>query len=613
MQTMNSKIRYYLLILMLFFVVQKSSSQVDLHRKISINVEDLLVPQTLHVIEQGYNFFFAYNSRQIPAYDRVTMNERNIALKKALDKILSNRFAYTTIGNHVILRLKGINTETEDFIILGVVRNSDGIPLDSAVVYAVKENKAAITNNDGSFHLRLKEPTQYIHISCPDYIDTLLIAETLNKEKIINLYRKVPSTTLSPSEIKELNVSSSQKQFEKLAVVRNLVPQSALYLNRLVNTIRSIPVQVSFLPGMGSQQLTKGLNVNRFSLNILAGYSKGISGFEIGGLANITESNVKGGQVAGLVNVVNGQINGLQLAGIFNYTFSKITGAQISGIGNISNHDVDGLQLAGISNNNKGAINGVQLSGVLNTNLRKITGLQLAGIANIQVDKISGCQISGIYGIASDIKGVQLSGIMSHTTHDVSGVQISSILNKARKLNGVQFGIVNIADSIENGVQVGLFNIVKNGYRAFEFTKDETYYCNFMYKTGGKRLYSILNAGIMKDKVGVGYGFGYIQPIYKRLSVNLDALYSTLLATNNSNTYQGKIMNLRLGINYRILKHLTLTEGLSFNIYDPDKENQSSGSAGKISFVGNSHNNISQAFQNNTKTIWVGWFFGVRF
>lgn len=613
METMKNKIRYFLLILMLAFVAQPSSSQVDLHRKISINVQNLFVPQTLHVIEQGYDFFFAYNPRQIPAYDRVTMNERNIALKKALDKILSNRFAYTTIGNHVILRLKGINTESEDFIILGVVRNSDGLPLDSAVVYAVKENKAAITNNDGAFHLRLKEPTQYIHISCPDYIDTLLIAETLNKEKIINLYRKVPSTTLSPSEIKELNVSSSQKQFEKLAVVRNLVPQSALYLNRLVNTIRSIPVQVSFLPGMGSQQLTKGLNVNRFSLNILAGYSKGISGFEIGGLANITESNVKGGQVAGLVNVVNGQINGLQLAGIFNYTFSKITGAQISGIGNISNHDVDGLQLAGISNNNKGAINGVQLSGVLNTNLRKITGLQLAGIANIQVDKITGCQLSGIYGIASDIKGVQLSGIMSHTTHDVSGVQISSILNKARKLNGVQFGIVNIADTIENGVQLGLFNIVKNGYRAFEFTKDETYYCNFMYKTGGKRLYSILNAGIMEDKVGVGYGIGYIQPIYKRLSVNLDALYSTLLATNNSNTYQGKIMNLRLGINYRILKHLTLTEGLSFNIYDPDKENQSSGSAGKISFVGNSHDNISQAFQNNTKTIWVGWFFGVRF
>jgi hypothetical protein len=610
---MKNKIRYFLLILMLAFVAQQSSSQVDLHRKISINVQNLFVPQTLHVIEQGYDFFFAYNPRQIPAYDRVTMNERSIALKKALDKILSNRFAYTTIGNHVILRLKGINTESDDFIILGVVRNSDGLPLDSAVVYAVKENKAAITNNDGAFHLRLKESTQYIHISCPDYIDTLVIAETLNTEKIINLYRKVPSTTLSPSEIQELNVSSSQKQFEKLAVVRNLVPQSALYLNRLVNTIRSIPVQVSFLPGMGSQQLTKGLNVNHFSLNILAGYSKGISGFEMGGLANITESNVKGGQVAGLVNVVNGQINGLQLAGIFNYTFSKITGAQISGIGNISNHDVEGLQLAGISNNNKGAVNGVQLGGVLNTNLRKITGLQLAGIANIQVDKITGCQISGIYGLASDVNGVQLSGIMSHTTHDVSGVQLSSIINKARKLNGLQFGLVNIADTIERGVQVGLFNFVKNGYRALEFTKDETYYCNLMYKTGGKKLYSILDAGIGKDKVGVGYGVGFIQPIYKRLSVNIDAIYSALLATNSSDTYQGNIMNFRLGLNYRLEKHLTLVGGLSFNHYDPDKENDRSGSAGKISFSGNSSSMISQAFQNNKKAMWFGWFFGVKF
>ena len=610
---MKNKIRYFLLILMLAFVAQQSSSQVDLHRKISINVQNLFVPQTLHVIEQGYDFFFAYNPRQIPAYDRVTMNERSIALKKALDKILSNRFAYTTIGNHVILRLKGINTESEDFIILGVVRNSDGLPLDSAVVYAVKENKAAITNNDGAFHLRLKEPTQYIHISCPNYIDTLLIAETLNTEKIINLYRKVPSTTLSPSEIQELNVSSSQKQFEKLSLVRNLVPQSALYLNRLVNTIRSIPIQVSFLPGMGSQQLTKGLNVNSFSLNILAGYSKGVSGFEIGSLANIIGGDVKGGQVAGIANIVNGQINGLQLAGVFNYTFNHVSGVQISGVGNISNNNVEGLQLAGVSNNNKGTINGAQISGVLNTNLRKMTGLQLAGVANIQIDKIIGCQLSGVYGIASDVKGVQFSGIMSHTTHDVSGVQISSLLNKARKLNGLQIGIVNIADSIENGVQVGLFNIVKNGYRAFEFTKDETYYCNFMYKTGGKRLYSILDAGIMKDNVGVGYGMGYIQPIYKRLSINMDAIYSALLATNTSDTYQGKIMDFRLGINYRIQKHLTLTGGLSFNQYDPDKENERSGSAGKISFTGNSSNTISQAFQNNKKAMWFGWFFGVRF
>ena len=158
-----------------------------------------------------------------------------------------------------------------------------------------------------------------------------------------------------------------------------------------------------------------------------------------------------------------------------------------------------------------------------------------------------------------------------------------------------------------------MFNIVKNGYRAFEFTKDETYYCNFMYKTGGKRLYSILDAGIMKDNVGVGYGMGYIQPIYKRLSINMDAIYSALLATNTSDTYQGKIMDFRLGINYRIQKHLTLTGGLSFNQYDPDKENERSGSAGKISFTGNSSNTISQAFQNNKKAMWLGWFFGVRF
>jgi len=68
-----------------------------------------------------------------------------------------------------------------------------------------------------------------------------------------------------------------------------------------------------------------------------------------------------------------------------------------------------------------------------------------------------------------------------------------------------------------------------------------------------------------------------------------------------------------LGVNYSLQKHLTLTSGLSFNIYDPDKEDKKIHSAEKISFSGNSSNIISQAFQNNQKAMWFGWFFGVRF
>lgn len=612
---MNNKIRYFFLILILILAAQNAFSQVDLRCKISINVQNLFIPQTLHIIEQDNDFFFAYNPRQIPSNDRISINKKNIALKRALDEILSNRFAYTTIGNHVILHLKGINTASEDFIIIGIIKSSDGLPLDSAIVYAVKENKAAITNNDGIFRLKLKEPSQYIHVSCPNYKDTLLIAKTIDGEKIIELYRETidNNTIISPLKAGRLDISSTRAQFEKISLVKNLVPQSALYLNRQVKTNHLIPIQVSFLPGMGSQQLTKGLNVNCFSLNILAGYSKGVSGFEIGSLANITGGDIKGGQAAGIANIVNGQVNGLQLSGVFNYNFNKVSGAQISGIGNISLNNIEGMQISGVFNNNKGTINGAQISGVLNINSSRTTGLQIAGVANIQTNEINGCQLSGVYGIASSVKGVQLSGVMSHTAQNVTGVQISSILNKTKTLNGLQVGIVNMADSIENGLQIGLFNIVKNGYRAFELTKDETYYFNFMYKTGGKRLYSILNAGIGKDKFGIGYGIGYIQPVYKKLSVNMDAIYTTLLATNTSNTYQGKISNFRLGINYSLQKHLTLTSGLSFNIYDPNKENEKSHSAGKILFCGNSSDILSQAFQNNQKAMWFGWFFGLRF
>jgi len=227
METMNNKIRYFLLISILILATQNAFSQVDMRCKISINVQNLFIPQTLHIIEQDNDFFFAYNPRQIPSNDRVSINKKNIALKRALDEILSNRFAYTTIGNHVILRLKGINTASEDFVIIGVIKSSDGLPLDSAIVYAVKENKAAITNNDGTFHLKLKEPSQYIHVSCPNYKDTLLIAKTIDGEKIIELYRETidNNTIISPLKAGRLDISSTQSQFEKISLVKNLVPQ----------------------------------------------------------------------------------------------------------------------------------------------------------------------------------------------------------------------------------------------------------------------------------------------------------------------------------------------------------------------------------------------------
>ncbi len=406
-----------------------------------------------------------------------------------------------------------------------------------------------------------------------------------------------------------------------------MVPQEAIYVSNHLKVQKYSPIQLSFVPWFGSNAKLKGLQTNFLSMNILAGYSGGLCGLEIGGLANIIQNNASGVQVGGLTNIVNGNTNGVQIGGILNYNFGYLNGVQFGGIGNISLDTTSGIQVGGIFNINKGHIAGLQIGGITNINSGSVKGVQISGIYNftpsiggVQIAgimntsnvKMNGVQVAGISNFASSTKGVQVSGIINLSSGNVAGMQIAGIVNKAKILNGVQLGIINIADSIENGLQFGLFNIVKNGYRAFEFTTNETYSFDFLYKTGGKKLYSILNIGVDKNEVGAGYGLGLIQPMFTNLSASVDGISTAMLVTNAQNTYQGQKISIRIALNYDFYKHLGVTTGVSFNFFNPYHDSEISTSANELTFSGNSNKLITQSIQANQKTAWIGWFVGIR-
>ncbi len=241
---------------------------------------------------------------------------------------------------------------------------------------------------------------------------------------------------------------------------------------------RKFPVNVSFVYP-ASIHGTQSVNYQYdFSLNMLTGLTGSIDGCEIGGLVNINKGNVSGFQVAGIGNITGGSIDGTQIGGIFCMADS-----------------VDGLQVGGIFNQS-GKTEGLQIGGLVN--ICTSAEASIAGLANINSGNQGGIQIAGIY-------------------------------NQAKEVKGVQIGLINFADTIKNGVPVGLISIVKKGrYQEFEFAIADYLSLGISFKLGVKQLYTVYTAGmsITNDPLWVaGLGLGQLYEVNPRFSIQPELVW----------------------------------------------------------------------------------------
>jgi len=80
------------------------------------------------------------------------------------------------------------------------------------------------------------------------------------------------------------------------------------------------------------------------------------------------------------------------------------------------------------------------------------------GFVNGSTGQSAGLSWSFILNYAEDYKGVQWAAV-NYTEGDFFGWQ-AGFVNYAGKLTGLQLGFVNLADSAETGVQIGLVNLM---------------------------------------------------------------------------------------------------------------------------------------------------------
>jgi hypothetical protein len=281
--------------------------------------------------------------------------------------------------------------------------------------------------------------------------------------------------------------------------------------------------QLSFITPLGTNGWDSWNIINKFSLNLLTGYAGGVNGTEFSGFGSVLRTHMKGAQFSGFGNVVLGETCGAQFAGFMNIDHGPVKGGIFAGFLNFSGQEARGAQVAGFANINTGNNHGAQVAGFSNINTGETNGLQLAGF-----------------------------------------------FNYTKVLSGVQVGILNYADSSEGGVPIGLLSFVKNGYRAFEISANESLYGVSSFKTGTRSFYNILSVGggyrNKRSLFAWGWGMGTLIAVAEKLDI---AIEGQGLQVNEDEWFTSGtnfLAKASVSLAWNIAEHFSIFCGPSWNV-----------------------------------------------
>lgn len=554
-----------------------------LERTVSIHATNRSLADIFKLISEQTAVVFSY-SQSFNDKQKASLNCTKRPLRLVLNDLLKETgCTYKAKDKFMILKCDAMPLPPPS-VITGYIYNAeDSSIVANASIYVKQTRHSAQSNDYGFFSLSYsnKLPSISVSFARENYYDsTLIIYNKQKQEVVLYLY---PRYHQKDSVVETLVIP--EKKDSVIVVTKKdtvVVPQKRFFsdfwkplktfntnLKNISDTLFS-DFAVSFVPYVSTNRLLAINTVNKVSFNILAGYSKGIQAFELGGLLNIDNGDVRYGQVAGLANIVSGKSEGAQIAGILNLNDQSTDGAQVAGIINVDKGDVKGVQVGGIGNASSGNTKGLQLGGIFNTSGRKTEGAQVAGICNA-TPFLKGAQVVGIVNVTDTLDGFQLAGV-TNASGQMQGMQFAGVLNRAAYVNGVQLGLINLADS-SSGVSIGLFNYVKTGYHKLEISTDELLFANMTFGTGTEKLYTIFTAGInyaTPNIVTYGYGIGSGFTIKNKLGFCANVTAQQMQHAEDGLFRANLLGRAYVGLEYAFHPKFRICLGPTFNLYTPN-------------------------------------------
>lgn len=559
-----------------------------LDRRVSVRYDQIVLEAALDDLSLNENFRVAYSNSLVDVDRTISYSANNERLGSVMRGMVGKEYDVLSRGSYVVIVPVKSKANKADVQLNGQVIDSEtGVALNGATVYEVKSLKS-VTASDVSGDYRLSVATSdtsvYLAVSKPFYRDTIVEVSTRSNEPL--------KIELRPDSTLEANYS----EVDSIALVKWFRPSESFAFIKNIQLEEIETWQISFVPGLSTNGKLSGEITNNISFNVLAGYTAGTRGFELGGLVNINRFEMSGAQIAGVGNFVGGKVKGAQVSGIVNQTDSVI-GAQITGIVNIS-PDVIGGQVAGVINLTPSVI-GVQFSGIANYT-QEMTGAQFAGVVNIN---------------EKDLKGLQSSGFLNINRGTTYGAQIG-VVNNTKTLYGAQFGLINIADSVAGGVPFGLISWVGDGLHRVEGSYNDWGLASVRFVTGVPYLYNIFSGGVTtqldEPVYAVGYGLGTQFNLEKWLYMNVEVEGQWIPVDGTWDRNINAMGNLSLNIGFRLAEHLHFYFGPSVRVYATDYLDVETGEWGNVPVP----DGVLYKYEDDPQYrgwAWLGWQAGVRF
>ena len=125
---------------------------------VTINMQGATLKRVLGEIEKQTTYLFL-SDETVDMTMLVTVNIKNRPLKEVLDQIVRNySLKYKITGSNIILSGKPKPVE-QAVDISGVVSDADNKPIIGASVIVIGTSTGTSTSTDGSFNLRVQNPT----------------------------------------------------------------------------------------------------------------------------------------------------------------------------------------------------------------------------------------------------------------------------------------------------------------------------------------------------------------------------------------------------------------------------------------------------------------------
>lgn len=427
-----------------------AAAQPILERTVQVDAPRVRLSEALSLIARDGKFKLSYNAAVVNG-DSVVNVAVNGTVESALRGLVGPRFELKETGNHIILLDK--SGARKKFVITGAIYDAkSGGPVAQASVHEVDGKNATATDALGTFQLDVsgERDRTAVLVMRKEYHDTVVYVGRDGVMPRLALQKRNVLAPVDPICLYD------RCGVEDLGVARLLVPSNQFDLASNLDFAERRKWQISLVPNVGSNKDIAPIAVNNFSFNVIAGYSRGLKGFEIGGVANIESHDVEGMQIAGFTNLVGRNTKGVQVAGGINHTMRTLEGVQIAGFGNTVWDTLTGVQISGGANVVKGGLKGVQITGGCNVATQNVDGTQIAGAVNVTPKDVRKAQIAGGVNYAHQVSGAQVAGGVNVAIDSVGGGQVGLGANYASVVTGgqVSFG-VNVVRGNVSGGQVG--------------------------------------------------------------------------------------------------------------------------------------------------------------